>query len=173
MSSTPQRLNDRVTWPPIQPMYRQRVLCFVFNLSHGRIRVCKIKFVSTGESRGKPCPAYKKKISLSMAVAIRDFSVSTCLSHPRIKLLSQIVHHCYMSRLITKQQNGMCAQSDQRLRCPHEESFGLNLEATHWTHSEDSDQTWLGAQSFFFSLKLQYKNLNRIRNSEMNMLFSK
>ena len=69
----------------------------------GRIRVCKIKFVSTGESRGKPCPiCKKKKISLFMAVAIRDFSVSTCLSHPRINLLSQIVHHCYMSRLMTK-----------------------------------------------------------------------
>ena len=29
-------------------------------------------------------------------------SVSACLSHPRIKLLSQTVHHCYMSRLMTK-----------------------------------------------------------------------
>ena len=31
-----------------------------------------------------------------------DFSISVCLSHPRIKLLSQNVHHCYMSRLMTK-----------------------------------------------------------------------
>ena len=35
-------------------------------------------------------------------MAVRDFSVSACLSHPRIKLLSQTVHHCYMSRLMTK-----------------------------------------------------------------------
>ena len=32
------------------------------------------------------------RISLSMAVC--DFSVSACLSHPRIKLLSQTVNHC-------------------------------------------------------------------------------
>ena len=76
----------------------------------GRIRVCKIRFVSTGENRGKPCPVCKKRISLSMAVEIRDFSVSTCLSHPRIKFLSETVHHCYMSRLMTKQTNGMCGQ---------------------------------------------------------------
>ena len=35
-------------------------------------------------------------------MAVRDLSVSACLSHPRIKLLSQTVHHCYMSRLMTK-----------------------------------------------------------------------
>ena len=35
-------------------------------------------------------------------MAVRDFSVSVCLSHPRIKLLSQTVHHCYMSRRMTK-----------------------------------------------------------------------
>ena len=46
-------------------------------------------------------------------------------------------------------QYGMCAQrrlrsawastqSDQSLRCPHEETLSL---ATHWAHSEDSDQT--------------------------------
>ena len=34
------------------------------------------------------------RISLSMAVW--DFSVSACLSHPRIKFLSQTVNHCYM-----------------------------------------------------------------------------
>ena len=85
-------------------------------------------------------------------MAVRDFSVSACLSHPRIKLLSQTV------------------QSDQSLRCPHEERLGPYLVfqipfffhfsgytitynymrcntlsnilvATHWTHSEDSDQT--------------------------------
>ena len=35
-------------------------------------------------------------------MAVRDFSVPACLSRPRIKLLSQTVHHCYMSRLMTK-----------------------------------------------------------------------
>ena len=42
-----QRLNDRVTWPPIQPMH---VLLFLFIYPTGRIRVCKIRFVSTGEN---------------------------------------------------------------------------------------------------------------------------
>ena len=48
------------------------------------------------------------------------------------------------------QQNDLCAQqrlrsawasaqSDQSLRCPHEESLGSL--ATHWAHHEDSDQT--------------------------------
>ena len=35
-------------------------------------------------------------------MAVRNFSVSACLSHLRIKLLSQNVHHCYMSRPMTK-----------------------------------------------------------------------
>ena len=30
------------------------------------------------------------------------FFCLACLSHPRIKLLSQTVHHCYMRRLMTK-----------------------------------------------------------------------
>ena len=39
-------------------------------------------------------------------MAVRDVSVSACLSHPKIKLLSQAVHHCYMSRLMTKPTKG-------------------------------------------------------------------
>ena len=45
-------------------------------------------------------PFSHKRISVSMTV--RDFSVLACLSHPRITLQSQTVHHCYMSRLVTK-----------------------------------------------------------------------
>ena len=45
---------------------------------------------------------WDKNTSVSLSIAVRDFSVSACLSHPRIKLLSQTVHHCYMSRLMTK-----------------------------------------------------------------------
>ena len=58
------RLNDKVTWPPIQPMYWQHVLLFVFYLSHGSdiIRVCKIRFVSTSENREKPCLGCKNQI---------------------------------------------------------------------------------------------------------------
>ena len=52
-----------------------------------------------------------------------------------------------MSRPMTKPTKWLCAQRrlrsdwastqpDQNLRCPHEESL-----ATHWEHSEDSDQT--------------------------------
>ena len=55
-----------------------------------------------------------------------------------------------MSRLVTKLTNSMCAQrrlrsaqastqSDQSLRCPHEESLGSLT--TNRAHSEDSDQT--------------------------------
>ena len=36
-------LNDRVTWPPIQPMYWQHLLLFVFYLSHGSDKVWKVK----------------------------------------------------------------------------------------------------------------------------------
>ena len=50
--------------------------------------------------RWKTILTHGTRISLSMAV--RDFSVSACMSQPRIKLLSQTVHHCHMSRLITK-----------------------------------------------------------------------
>ena len=39
---------------------------------------------------------------ISVSMTVRDFSVLACLSHPRIKLQSQIVHLCYMSRLVTK-----------------------------------------------------------------------
>ena len=54
-----------------------------------------------------------------------------------------------MSHLMTKPTKWVCAQrrlrsawasaqSDQSLRCPHEETLGSL--ATHWAHSEDSDQ---------------------------------
>ena len=49
-----QRLNDRVTWPPIQPMYWQHVLLFTFYLSHVSDKVCKIRFVSTGQFKWMP-----------------------------------------------------------------------------------------------------------------------
>ena len=55
-----QRLNNRVMWPPIQPMYWQDVLLFVFIYPMGRIRVCKIRFVSTGENSTNPCLVCKK-----------------------------------------------------------------------------------------------------------------
>ena len=35
------------------------------------------------------------RIILSLSMAVRKFSVSACLPYPRIKLLSQTVHHCY------------------------------------------------------------------------------
>ena len=50
-----QRLNNIVTWPPIQPMYWQHVLLFAFIYPTGRIRVCKKRFVTSVENRGKPC----------------------------------------------------------------------------------------------------------------------
>ena len=41
-------------------MYWQHVLLFFFIYFTGGIRVCKIRFVSTGENRGKPCLVCKK-----------------------------------------------------------------------------------------------------------------
>ena len=141
------------------------------------------------------------KISLSMT--IRDFSVSACLSHPRIKLMSQTVHHCYVSRVMTKptkwhvrpamtqislgihpvwSESSLSAWrklgsigSIPNFKFIHFSGYTITynymryntisntLVATHWTHSDDSDQTermprlsgcpdwsesWLGAQSF-------------------------
>ena len=47
--------NVRITWPPLQPRYWKHVLFFIFIYPTGRIRVCNIRFVSSGENRGKPC----------------------------------------------------------------------------------------------------------------------
>ena len=57
-----------VTWP-IQPIYWQHVFLFVFIYPTGRIRVYKIKFVSTGANCGKPCLVCKKE-SLRQEVLI-------------------------------------------------------------------------------------------------------
>ena len=104
-----------------------------------------------------------------------------CLSHPGIKLLSQTVHHCYVSRLMTKptkwhvrpaktqisldirpvwSESSLSAWGKlgslasipnskfihfsgytiiyNYMRC---NTISNILVATHWTHSEDSDQT--------------------------------
>ena len=53
-----QRLNDRVTWPPIRPKYWQHML-FVFYLSD---KGCNTRFISTRENRGKLCPGCKNLI---------------------------------------------------------------------------------------------------------------
>ena len=53
-----QRLNDRVMWPPIQPMYWQHRLLLFFYLSCGS--VCEVGFGSSEEGRGKICMVCKK-----------------------------------------------------------------------------------------------------------------
>ena len=59
---TSQHLNDRAMWSPIKPMYWQHLLLFVFFIyPTGRIRVCKIRFVSTGENCRKPCLVCKNE----------------------------------------------------------------------------------------------------------------
>ena len=64
MTSVPIVLTTRATWLPIQPMYWQHVLLFVFYPSHRSNKgMCKIRFVSTGENCGKPCLACKNNIS--------------------------------------------------------------------------------------------------------------
>ena len=86
MTSTPNILTAELR----DLLYNQcidNMSCYsIFIYSAGRIMVCKIRFVSTGENRRKPCLVCKKRMSLS--IAVRDVSVSACLSHPRIKLLS-------------------------------------------------------------------------------------
>ena len=152
----------------------------------------------------------RKNISLSMAVAIRDFSVSTCLSHPRIKLLSQIVHLCYMSRLVKETtkwhvrpvwwESSLSAWRKLRSLAS---SYPLNAQrlwsdwadaksdlSLGWAHSHflgvlswrrsyiDAQELllqhmFLDCNCIYKHFVLQYKNLNRIRSSEMNMIFSK
>ena len=84
-----------------------------------------------------------------------------------------------MSRLVTKPTKWLCAQrslrstwasaqSDQSLRCPHEQKIGPL--ATHWAHSEDSDQTgrmhrviWVFAGRTLILLVLSYRGSKTIR----------
>ena len=108
------------------------------------------------------------RISLSMAV--RDLSDSACLSQPRIKLLSETVHHCYMSRLMTNQQNGMCThrrlgsawasvQSDQSLLFAWRKlvslasSYPFNAQRRLWSNWVDAqtDPTLSWAQSQIYT----------------------
>ena len=73
MASNPSILTI-ATWPPVQPMYWQHVLLFVFYLSYaGRIRVCKIRFVSTGENSKKPCLVCKKTHSNILSIMYKAF----------------------------------------------------------------------------------------------------
>ena len=52
MTSTP---NVLMTWSPLQPIHWLHVVVFDFIYPTGRIRACKIRFVSTDENLGKPC----------------------------------------------------------------------------------------------------------------------
>ena len=68
--------SDIFTWPPIQPMYWQHVLLIVFFIyPMGPIRVCKIRFVSTGENCGKPCLVCKKHVSKNNNLSFQSNSV--------------------------------------------------------------------------------------------------
>ena len=59
-----QHLKDRVMWHPIQRCI-DNMCCYSFFICPTcRIRVCKIRFVSTGENRGKSCLVCKKMKSL-------------------------------------------------------------------------------------------------------------
>ena len=71
-------------------------------------------------------------------MTVRDFSFSVCLSHPRIELLSQTVHHCYMSRLMTKPTKWHVRPAKTQISLgirpvwsesslPHEESLGPSI----------------------------------------------
>ena len=66
-------------------------------------------------------------------MAVRDVSVSACLSNPRINLLSQTVHHCYMSRHMTKPTKLHVRPANTQI------SLGIRPD---WSES------WLGAHSF-------------------------
>ena len=99
---------------------------------------------------------------MSLSMAVRDFSVSACLSRPRIKLLSQAVHHCYMRRFMTKPTKWHVRPAKTQISlcirpvwscCPHEESLGsfassypLNAQRRLWC--PEWSESWLGAQSF-------------------------
>ena len=83
-----------------------------------------------------------------------NFAMKICVNHFSVNRLHLLVYLPFttpedLSRNTTKPTKWLCAQrrlrsawasaqSDQRLRCPHQESFGPF--ASHWAHSEDSDQ---------------------------------
>ena len=46
-------------------------LGYLFIYPTGRIRVCKIRFVNTGENLGKPCPVCKKMFILTPVFIVR------------------------------------------------------------------------------------------------------
>ena len=64
MTSTPNVLTTKLR----DLLYNQCIdytCCYSFFIyPTGRIRVCKIRFVSTGENRGNPCQVCKKRISI-------------------------------------------------------------------------------------------------------------
>ena len=73
--------------------------CFsIFIYPMGRIRACKIRFVSTGEHRGKPYLVCKKKISLGWFYRFLDNTNMLCIHNGTA---SPIECHQY-SRLTTK-----------------------------------------------------------------------
>ena len=53
-------LNNGVPWRPIQPVYIKHVKILDLYLSRGRIRVCEIRFASTGVICGNSYPLCKK-----------------------------------------------------------------------------------------------------------------
>ena len=54
-------------------------LIFIYPM--GRIRVCKIRFVSIGENRGKPCLVCKKLIFNTSKMVCELFCACTCPQH--------------------------------------------------------------------------------------------
>ena len=75
-------------------------------------------------------------IVFGMLILVSDMIDFRKLSCPVIKPTKRV---CAQRRFRSAWAS---AQSDQRLRCPHEESLGPVLAlCSHWAHSEDSDET--------------------------------
>ena len=125
MTLTQMTQNNRVMWPPMQPMYWQHVLLFIFYLSHrsDKDKICqhwwKLQKTLSGMQEITCHHNHKKHDFLSH-------------SHDMTSMYTQIPYLWAASW--QNQQYGMCtqwklrsawasAQSDQSLSCLHEESL--------------------------------------------------
>ena len=66
MTSSPNVLTTEFCDVLYNQCFDNKCCCLFFIYPTGRIRVCKIRFVSTGENRGKPCLVCKKSFSDSV-----------------------------------------------------------------------------------------------------------
>ena len=113
-----QRLNDSYVTSYTTNVLTTFVICF-FIYPTGRLRVFKVRFVSTGENRGKPCLVCKNPFSWDMTL-IMDFKL-WCLKTilpsmfvitlavephkplPWLRIWDKSIFHCRWSNILFQQ----------------------------------------------------------------------